>query len=180
MGVCRSKQNQNNEEKSNNCIESISESKNVFIDIEQKEDNYNENEIETEMIGELSRYISELKYEIQMLKKNQKLSEIKNISKFENIEKNLNIYKKTEELVNNFKKKENLNNNKISRKIIDKYVSRLIEDENVNIDFLPDFIEKKIYNNIFTLILGILDNILDTVEIRFLDHKIEFDLIPEY
>lgn len=63
-----------------------------------------------------------------------------------------------------------------SRKSIEEFVNQLLKDEDINIGLLPDCIEKKIYLNVFTLLVNLLDKLLSTSEIRLLNHKITFDI----
>lgn len=63
-----------------------------------------------------------------------------------------------------------------SRKAIEEFVDQLLKDEDINIGLLPDSIEKKIYSNVLKLIVSILDKLLDSCEIRLLNHKITFDI----
>jgi len=71
-------------------------------------------------------------------------------------------------------------NHKLSSDIINEYVQKLINDENINIDYLPNFIEKTIYKNIFTILIGVINNLIDTTEIKFLNHNITLNIEPDY
>lgn len=66
-----------------------------------------------------------------------------------------------------------------SQKQIDIFIEKLLADPNVNIKYLPDFVERQLYRNIFTLIFGILQNLTDTTEIKLLGHKLMLRLIPD-
>lgn len=65
-----------------------------------------------------------------------------------------------------------------SRVVIRQYVDDLLKDENVNITGFPDFLEKKIYTNIVTLIVTIIDKVLSSAELRLLNHRISIDVSP--
>lgn len=70
----------------------------------------------------------------------------------------------------------NQNKSDVSRLKIEEFVDKMLEDENVNIKYLPDFVEKKIYINVFNLVLGLLDNLMDSTKIEFMGHHIKLDL----
>lgn len=58
---------------------------------------------------------------------------------------------------------------------IDKYVSEMLKDEEIN-SVIPDYIEKKIYKNVFTLILKLMRNVTDSTKINFLDQELSLTL----
>lgn len=67
----------------------------------------------------------------------------------------------------------------LSSERINAVVEDLLNDKNVNINYLPDFVEKQIYRNVFSIMIGLLDNMMETTNIHFLGHKLTFDLSPE-
>jgi hypothetical protein len=67
----------------------------------------------------------------------------------------------------------------ISQEQIDIFVERLLNDSNVNIKYLPDFVERQLYRNMFTIFLGVIQNLSDTTEIKFLGHKMTLHMIPD-
>jgi len=58
---------------------------------------------------------------------------------------------------------------------IDKYVNEMLKDEEIN-SVIPDYIEKKIYKNVFTLVLKLVRNITDSTSISFLDQELKITL----
>ena len=48
----------------------------------------------------------------------------------------------------------------ISKEAIEKYVEKILENKDMNISYLPDFVEKKIYENVFSITLNLLDDII--------------------
>ena len=44
---------------------------------------------------------------------------------------------------------------------------------------IPDFIERKLYENIFTLLIGVLKDTLENANIKFLNQNIGFKITPE-
>jgi hypothetical protein len=67
----------------------------------------------------------------------------------------------------------------ISNEAVTSFIDQMIRSEHVNISYLPDYVEKSIYTNILTIILGILENVLGTTELRLLSHVITFNITPE-
>ena len=67
----------------------------------------------------------------------------------------------------------------ISKEAIENYVDKILENEDMNISYLPDFVEKKIYENIFSILLNLLDDIMENIQINILNHKLVFDIQHE-
>ena len=105
--------------------------------------------------------IKQLEYLKNTIENDQKeIDELKNII---NIKRENN---KKEELEQFYK---NLDSS------IDKYVSEMLKDEEIN-SVIPDYIEKKIYKNVFTLILKLMRNVTDSTKINFLDQELSLTL----
>jgi len=66
----------------------------------------------------------------------------------------------------------------ISVQKINEFVDKMLTDENINIKYLPDFVERQIYINIFTILISLLNNTLDTAVIQLLGHEIKFNINP--
>ena len=58
---------------------------------------------------------------------------------------------------------------------IDNYVDEMLQDEEIN-SIMPDYIEKKIYKNVFSLVLKLMKNFTESASISFLDQEITFNL----
>lgn len=67
----------------------------------------------------------------------------------------------------------------LSRAKVDEFVEKLLEDDSVNISYLPDWVERKIYKNVLNLILGLLDNTFNTTSIKLLGHLLTFNIMPD-
>jgi ABC-type anion transport system duplicated permease subunit len=67
----------------------------------------------------------------------------------------------------------------VSKEKINTIVDKLLKNPDTNISYLPDFVEKKIYTNVFGIVLNLLDDVLDTTAINFLGHKIKLDLTTD-
>ena len=74
---------------------------------------------------------------------------------------------------------ENANLSEISKHKIDEFVEELLKNENVNIGYLPDFVERQIYKNIFGVLIGLMETTLKTTSINFLGHQMSFNVKPE-
>ena len=124
--------------------------------------NYSEIDVQNTLLrnqnNELKKQLSHLK---NIIEKDQiEINKLKNIidTKKEN--------NKKEELDQFYK---NLDSS------IDKYVSEMLKDEEIN-SVIPDYIEKKIYKNVFTLILKLMRNVTDSTKINFLDQELSLTL----
>lgn len=67
----------------------------------------------------------------------------------------------------------------LSKEKINEFVEKLLADENVNIAYLPDFVERQIYKNIFSLLIGLMDNVVNSTNIKLLGHNITLNIIPD-
>lgn len=65
----------------------------------------------------------------------------------------------------------------INKESLEKYIDSLLADKNTNIKFLPDFVERKIYSNVFSILLRLMDDTLENTSISFLGHRIVFDVV---
>lgn len=102
------------------------------------------------------------------------LKEINKISEKEIIRLSKNKLDKSSSLMNEQKTKKKLSD--VSKEKLRIYVDKLLENTDNNISYLPDFVERQIYINVFGLALNLLDDILDTTSIKLLGHRIIFDL----
>jgi hypothetical protein len=51
-----------------------------------------------------------------------------------------------------------------------------MENTSINNPLLPDFIESAIYHNVITLILGVVEEVVNETSIKILGHKVELSL----
>jgi len=68
---------------------------------------------------------------------------------------------------------------KLSEEKINHFVKEILKDKNINIKYFPDFVEEKIYQNVFTILVNLLDHLVDTTSIKLLGHEINFDFSAE-
>lgn len=67
------------------------------------------------------------------------------------------------------------NNNVLSEnsmKKIDEIIDSFLMNENINLQLVPDTIERKIYRNVFIVAFGLLDELISNSSIKFLGHEI--------
>lgn len=69
--------------------------------------------------------------------------------------------------------------NELSQAKVNEFVDQLLSDANVNIKYLPDFVERAIYKNVLNLIIALLNNIFNTVSIKFFGHNLTFNIMPD-
>ena len=134
----------------------------VMGNLMSNSNNYSEIDVQNTLLrnqnNELKKQLSHLK---NIIEKDQiEINKLKNIidTKKEN--------NKKEELDQFYK---NLDSS------IDKYVNEMLKDEEIN-SVIPDYIEKKIYKNVFTLILKLMRNVTDSTKINFLDQELSLTL----
>ena len=89
---------------------------------------------------------------------------------------------KQKEKIHDKQNKQQLINIEVEKKMnksIKKLVNHLLENDNINNTYIPDFIERKLYENIFTLLIGLLKDTLENANIKFLNQNIRFKITPE-
>lgn len=119
---------------------------------------YNQNELLRSQNQELKKQIKSLKEIIDKDKNNLAIAK-KELEEQEKKDKK----EKLEEFYNNLDSS------------IDKYVNEMLKDDEIN-SVIPDYIEKKIYKNVFTLVLKLVRNITDSTSIKFLDQELKITL----
>ena len=62
--------------------------------------------------------------------------------------------------------------NSVSRVIIRDYVSKMLEEDAINIDYFPDYVESAIYENIFMMVLSMMKHMGDETSLKLLGHEI--------
>lgn len=65
-----------------------------------------------------------------------------------------------------------------SKQRLAELVEQLLANKDVNFKLIPDFIERKLYNNVLVLAMALLDEALKNSEVVFLGHKLTFTLSP--
>ena len=53
---------------------------------------------------------------------------------------------------------------------VESLVNELMKNDNINSDLIPDFVEKKIYENVLTLAISLLKETLEKTKITILNH----------
>lgn len=113
-------------------------------------------------IGKYEKENSELKKQIESLKSINNSLHKNN----ENNETKTNEINKT------------INMKDLSKKQISLFVDKILSNKNMNISYIPDFVEKQIYKNIFDLLLQLMDHIFDNVHFNFIGHTISVNMEP--
>jgi hypothetical protein len=65
---------------------------------------------------------------------------------------------------------------RVSREKVDEIVEGFMQNNSVNSALLPDFIERAIYTNVVTLVLGIAEEVLEGTSIEILGHRVELSI----
>ena len=90
--------------------------------------------------------------------------------------------KMLKEIIDENKRHNNLHESdriKLSKVMIKNYVNEFLENEEINIDYLPDFVERQIYINTFNIFINLIHKVLENTKINFMNHDLVFDLVPE-
>jgi len=61
---------------------------------------------------------------------------------------------------------------------IEKLVQQFLRNRSINLSFLPDSIEKKLYNQLLSFGIEEIREIVSTVKIQFLNQEITLDMHP--
>ena len=65
---------------------------------------------------------------------------------------------------------------KISRAKIMEWVDDQLKNSEANIAWMPDYVERQLKTDIFTMLLALIDHILETTKIDFMGHEMRFDI----
>jgi len=66
----------------------------------------------------------------------------------------------------------------VSKDRINAFVETLLQNKDINIKYLPDAVERQIYRNVFSILLGLMDNLFESTSVKFIGHKLTFSLQP--
>ena len=122
-----------------------------------------------------SEEILKLKREIEQLKTVN--SNLKNV--IDNDSNNITNLRK--EVEDKLKKENDENMEKLCNDLnqsIDNYVNEMLQDEEIN-SAIPDFIEKKIYKNVFKLIIKVMKSFTQSTKMSFLGQEISIKIDPK-
>ena len=76
-------------------------------------------------------------------------------------------------LFSNTKKTEEISSDQINQ-----FVAKMLQNKDVNLSFVPDSMESKIYEKLLTMTIQELHQILATVKIQFLNQEITIHMNP--
>ena len=94
-----------------------------------------------------------------------------------NIDK-LNEYKVQFDILKNSIEKIHSEDGDISQDKIDKFVEEMMLNKNINIGYLPDYVEKQIYKNIFSYMMNMFKEIILNSRIQVVGHEITISIKP--
>jgi hypothetical protein len=58
-------------------------------------------------------------------------------------------------------------------------VDEMLENNKINNSYIPDFIERKLYENVFTVIISLLKETLENTSIKLLNQNITLNIEPD-
>lgn len=118
----------------------------------------NINKFEYKIVEKMSDFITELARKDDIIKKlENELTTLKN-------QKTFSVEQPTTDV--------------LTKEQISKFVDKMLRDDMVNIELLPDWAEKKLYVNVLTLLVGLMRNALSSTSIETLGQKITFTVQP--
>lgn len=119
-----------------------------------------------------------LKYNTLMAQKDAQITELtKQVESLKNT--NSTLEAKVLHIASTQNTQEHKQLKELSKAKVDEFVEKLLTDEDVNIKYLPDFVERQLYKNVLNLVLNLLDNTFNTTSIKFLGHLLTFDIVPD-
>lgn len=62
---------------------------------------------------------------------------------------------------------------------LEEIIERILQDETINIRYLPDAVERHLYRNVFHILLGVLSEIVRGSSMELLGHELRFQLQPK-
>jgi hypothetical protein len=65
-------------------------------------------------------------------------------------------------------------NQPVSMDIVREYVAKMLEKEECNIEYIPDFVERRLYEKMFGMILTLMEHTLESTSVKFMGHQIRF------
>lgn len=117
-----------------------------------------------------------LKHEKVMIKKDAELKELKKeLKALKKINENL---KKEEVEQIRTRIKDGLDEDKLSEDQIKVFVDELLKDQDVNIGVIPDWAERRIYENVFNILINLLKKTVETSSIKFIGHEVGLEMRP--
>jgi len=113
-------------------------------------------------------------YDSKKSKIEKKIKKLKN----KELEKKKRKNKGKRETEENSKQKNKNKMNHISEDKIEEFIETVLKNENVNIDYLPDVVEKQIYKNVLLLLFSLMDKTIDKARFQFIGHEIKLTIQP--
>lgn len=161
----------------------------IIVEIEEKYKKLH-NESKQEQLTELKRELDNKYNEIilnykkttdlvidNLKSENDELK--KQINSLKNINTSATTKPKNENISNLNVKSDNEELKKISRERINEFVEKILNDSEMNISYIPDFVERQIYKNVFDLLLRLMEHTIDTTSVNFIGHKLTLRLEAE-
>jgi len=80
---------------------------------------------------------------------------------------------KTESVVSNSDRTLDFAKSKI---ILESYIEELLQNPEININYFPDGLERQLYRNVFRVLLGALDKVVENTSLNVLGHTIKLEM----
>lgn len=115
------------------------------------------------------------------------LTQENEVLRSENLQLNKRLLILEEEITkikNNSSKKSNLSEeslNALENKMqasVKKLVNDMLKNNSINSSFIPDYIERKLYINIFTVLISMIKEVIEDTSINIFNQNIKFSMEP--
>ena len=67
---------------------------------------------------------------------------------------------------------------KMSEQRLSSIVQDMLDDPDTNIPWLPDFVERKLYMNIFTIAMNMFERVIEDTQLHFMGHQLQMVVDP--
>jgi len=64
----------------------------------------------------------------------------------------------------------------ISQNYIDQEIDKILANNESNASLIPDYLERRLYRNVFKMLFGLIGSLSSTSQIKFLHHKLTFQV----
>lgn len=110
--------------------------------------------------------------------KKEKEIDLSNLSYSLNLNKEQIISLEKEMIKIMHEKISNLEHSEISKENVEMFVKHLLTNEKINLGYVPDYFESKLYKNMFILFIEMIKESLEKVKIEVMDHEITLIIKP--
>lgn len=159
-------------------LEDLDRNRDGVISKEEFEDWKTRQKADLDLFRETIVKMKDKEYQEKLLEFQKQVETLEEIN--QSLEKRLlDAQNHAEGLINNQSCKTDVFN-QLSKRKIQEAVDRMINNDSVNIKYLPDFVERQLYKNMFNILLGLLNELVEGSSIEILGHEITLALNAKF